>query len=619
MEEEDIEYLNKIVPDTSSIIENSVEKIIKEKALVYPEIIIPESVIAELEYQANKGRLTGLNGLKNLEKLQSLEDEGQLSITFTGKRPNNYEISLSKTGEIDAMIRDVAKSEMATLLTSDKILSLVAKAQGISVIYIPQEEKGDIGLKIDKFFDKDTMSVHLKENVVAMAKKGTPGNIRLEKITDEKIKYNELQDYADEILEKARYDFKTYLEIDMEGATVVQARNYRISIAKPPFSEAMEITIVRPVAEVSLDDYELSEELIAKLKNNANGILVSGSPGAGKSTFAQALAEFYSKEMNMIVKTMESPRDLQLGDEITQYSPLEGSMENTSDVLLLVRPDFTIYDELRKTHDFLIFSDMRLAGVGMIGVVHATKPIDGIQRIAGRVELGIIPSIVDTNIFIEDGQIKAVYETQMTVKVPSGMKEADLARPVIEVRDFKTKELKNEIYTYGEQTIVMDLDLIEGKKPKENKKSSLEKIAEKEILKEVKKIVPKSQVKIEFISQDRINVYIEEKYISKLIGKGGKRIDKLEEKVGISIGVEAIESKRNEEIEITINHSKKFTTIYFPKETIGDSFEIIAEDQYLFTATVGKNATVRIRSNLELSDTLLEAVENNIPIIAKRI
>ena len=81
---------------------------------------------------------------------------------------------------------------------------------------------------------------------------------------------------------------------------------------------------------------------------------------------------------------MESPRDLQVGDTITQYAPLEGDMENTADILLLVRPDFTIYDELRKNHDFKIFADMRLAGVGMIGVVHATRPIDAIQRIANR-------------------------------------------------------------------------------------------------------------------------------------------------------------------------------------------------------------------------------------------
>ena len=66
--------------------------------------------------------------------------------------------------------------------------------------------------------------------------------------------------------------------------------------------------------------------------------------------------------MKAIVKTMESPRDLQVGDEITQYAPIERDMQKTADILLLVRPDYTIYDELRKTRDFRIFADMRLAG-----------------------------------------------------------------------------------------------------------------------------------------------------------------------------------------------------------------------------------------------------------------
>ena len=96
-------------------------------------------------------------------------------------------------------------------------------------------------------------------------------------------------------------------------------------------------------------------------------------------------------------------------------------MGKTADILLLVRPDYTIYDELRKTKDFRIFADMRLAGVGMVGVVHATRPIDAIQRIIGRVELGMIPSIVDTTIFINDGKVAAIYDVKLTVKVPTGM------------------------------------------------------------------------------------------------------------------------------------------------------------------------------------------------------
>lgn len=176
------------------------------------------------------------------------------------------------------------------------------------------------------------MSVHLKENVPPMAKKGKPGNINLVKLDSKLISYDYLNKLAEDIIEKARHDFKTYLELDEEGATVVQSREYRISIAKPPFSEGMEITAVRPVAEVSLESYKLSEKLIDRLKSTANGILISGSPGAGKSTFAQAVAKFFSEDMNKIVKTMESPRDLQVGDEITQYAPLDGDMEKKQQI-----------------------------------------------------------------------------------------------------------------------------------------------------------------------------------------------------------------------------------------------------------------------------------------------
>ena len=558
-DEDDLnDEIKRIVPDTSAIIEGNVEKIIKEKGLNYPEIIIPEAVIAELEHQANNQRPTGIRGLENVKKLQDLAEIGEISIRITGRRPTKFEKDNAKLGEIDGLIRDVAKDELALLLTSDKIQAKTAEAQGIPTIYYAQEYKGAIDLKIAKFFDDDTMSVHLKENVVPMAKKGKPGHIELVKLADEKFTYKQLEAIAEEILEKERYDPKTYLEVDKQGAIVVQSRDLRISIARPPFSEALEITAVRPVAEVSLDQYHLSSQLIERLTNSARGILISGSPGAGKSTFAQAIAKFYDEELNKVVKTMESPRDLQVGDTITQYAPLEGDMENTADILLLVRPDFTIYDELRKNHDFKIFADMRLAGVGMIGVVHATRPIDAIQRIASRVDLGTIPSIVDTTIYIEDGEISAIYENKLTVKVPSGMEERDLARPVIEVRDFESGTLVNEIYTYGEQTIVMDIGMVEqSKKANKKDKTPVQLIAEKEILRTMKRIVPKASIEVSMENDRRVNIYMSEKYIPKIIGKGGKRIAELENEIGISMNVEPLEKAPDSFAERLSKRSKK--------------------------------------------------------------
>ena len=694
-DEDDLnDEIKRIVPDTSAIIEGNVEKIIKEKGLNYPEIIIPEAVIAELEHQANNQRPTGIRGLENVKKLQDMADVGEISIRITGRRPTKFEKDNAKLGEIDGLIRDVAKDELALLLTSDKIQAKTAEAQGIPTIYYAQEYKGAIDLKIAKFFDDDTMSVHLKENVVPMAKKGKPGHIELVKLADEKFTYKQLEAIAEEILEKERYDPKTYLEVDKQGAIVVQSRDLRISIARPPFSEALEITAVRPVAEVSLDQYHLSSQLIERLTNSARGILISGSPGAGKSTFAQAIAKFYDEELNKVVKTMESPRDLQVGDTITQYAPLEGDMENTADILLLVRPDFTIYDELRKNHDFKIFADMRLAGVGMIGVVHATRPIDAIQRIASRVDLGTIPSIVDTTIYIEDGEISAIYENKLTVKVPSGMEERDLARPVIEVRDFESGTLVNEIYTYGEQTIVMDIGMVEqSKKANKKDKTPVQLIAEREILKTMKRIAPKASIEVSMENDRRVNIYMSEKYIPKIIGKGGKRIAELENEIGISMNVEPLEkapdsfaerlSKRskkskskkekhkkskksqlkeyNDNIDdYIIDEGKKdysndnyfdlgedsddynddyeegeTSEFYYEvfelypeirkdhlvlpigKKFVGSSFDILLEDKYMFTATVGKRGYVKLHKNLDLTDEIIDGLDNGLRVVAR--
>ena len=610
--------MNCIIPDTSAVIIGAISEILETEDIDYPEIIVPEAVVCELEHQANANRSEGIRGLKELQKLQKLQYEGELSISFKGKRPTNYDIKYAKSGEIDSIIRDLARSEMGTLLTNDKVQAETAKAQGIPVYFFKQTYK-EKPLSIEKFFDENTMSIHLKENIVPMAKKGTPGHVNFEVLSDKRYSYKDLKKIVDEILDKAKSDPKTYLESEKEGSFVVQSREYRISIAYPPFSEALEITIVRPVANISLDEYHLSEKLLERIKTSAEGILISGSPGAGKSTFVQAIANYYSSELNKIVKTMESPRDLQLPDEITQYAPLEGSMENTADVLLLVRPDYTIYDELRKNSDFNIFADMRLAGVGMIGVVHATRPIDAIQRISSRVELGVIPSIVDTSIYIENGKVTSVYETKMTVKVPTGMKEADLARPVIEVRDFETGELKNEIYTYGEQTIVMDIDLVNGSQDGERQKSSVEKIAEKEILRKIRKLLPKkAKVDVEVTSPERANIYIPEEFIPKIIGKNGKRIAEIEEKVGISLGVEVIESKpvSKAPIEVDIIHTNKQIILYLGREKGRKNFDVYIGGEYLLTATTSKKGEIKIKRGIELSDFILDAIEMGLEITA---
>ncbi len=515
----------KIVPDTSAIINGIVTDKIEKREWIGATVIIHRSVVSELEYQANRGRESGYVGLEELKKLQELKRKGLVEIIIEGEEVRPDQIAVAKNVYVDAQIRKLAEKENAFLVTSDYVQAEVARAIGLTVLYFsPGEEKKDPPFV--KYFDEGVASIHLKENVPPMRKRWKDGEYVLEVLDHPPLRRSELKDMSKDIVEIAKRDSKSYIEIEAEGATVIQYREYRIAIAYPPFSDGWEITVVRPVAKVDLDSYKLSKKLIERLEKRAEGILIAGPPGAGKSTFAQALAEFY-RSKGKIVKTMESPRDLQVPEDVTQYAPLEGDMEKTADILLLVRPDYTIYDEVRKTKDFDIFADMRLAGVGMIGVVHASRPIEAVQRFVRRIELGIVPQVVDTIIFISKGRVEKVYTLSLTVKVPTGMTESDLARPVVEVRDFETGKLEYEIYTYGEETVVVPI--------KEEKQSALEKHAEKTIKLELSR-----RLSIPFrveVKGNRVILYVAPEDVPHVIGKKGKNITELEQVIGMKIDV----------------------------------------------------------------------------------
>ena len=392
---------------------------------------------------------------------------------------------------------------------------------------------------IEALLMEDVHTVFLKADCPPRVKRGKIGELKLVEIEKndgkwDNLRLESLQEELVDLANENKHRSDCFLEIDRQGCQVIQLGDLRIACAWPPFADAREITIVRPVAKLSLGDYELDKRLIERLSNHHRGIFICGRPGSGKTTLAQAIAEYLDEDLGTMVKTMEAPRDLQLVDRITQYAPLEGDLEKTAEIIFLVRPDFVIFDEVRRARDFEIFADVRLAGVGLLGVTHANSALEAIQRLIGKVELGLVSQVLDTILHVESGKIQQVLELRMTVKPPTGMQE-ELARPVIEVVEFPSGKITHEMFAFGSEIAVVP---IEGVKQNISPIRALAKDALTRTIREW--VGVESQV--HFTSDSAANIYVSDNMVSTIVGKGGTNIRQIQDELGgISLSVKTFD------------------------------------------------------------------------------
>jgi ATPase len=637
-----------LVPDTSVLIDGRITSMIQAGEYKGATIIIPEAVIAELEAQANNGREVGFSGLSELQSLCKMAEEKTIELKFSGIRPSLEQVKLASGGEIDAMIRNIAIENTARFITSDNVQAEVARAKGLDVIYLKPQVTDFVPLGIDQFFDEHTIAVYLKERVSPMAKKGTISDMKLVKIREAPTSEYELRMLAQEILERAKRDPDGFIEVEKRGITVVQIGSMRIAIARRPFADGMEITAVRPIVDVTLKDYTKSDIITKRITSEKRGMIIVGAPGSGKTTLAQNVAT-YLADNGFVVKTMESPRELQVPDQITQYTMLDGSMAGTADVLLLVRPDFVIFDELRKNEDFNVFADMRLAGIGMVGVIHANGVQDAIQRFSDRVDFSILPQIINTVIFVKQGVITKVYDVGFTVKVPGGMAGELNIRPVTTVTDHETGELVIDVFRYDGETIVIPVGaaalvpapvqrpamvqqigqpvapLQPVHIPETPRKESEErpgwKLMEKEIQREIGRYTD-GFVDVQMTSDTKAVVYIDDKDVPAAIGKGGKNVSAIVNKIGIGIDIKPrsefdriqAQPKGDEEFNlgggIRILTDKKQLTIVAPEQS-GRIVDVFAGKEYLFTATVNETGEIHLAKNSSIAQEMIRRYSNN--------
>lgn len=621
----------KLVPDTSVIIDGRITSLIKKGEYPDAEIIIPEAVVAELESQANQGREIGFSGLAELQQLCRMATEKMCTIRFVGDRPSFDQVRLAAGGEIDAMIRAVAIENEAIFLTSDRVQSEVARAKGLEVQYLRPELGEFSPLGIDQFFDEHTLAVYLKEHVPPHAKRGSIQDARLIRIREQPSSEYELVGLAQEILERAKRSPDGFIEHESRGITVVQIGSMRIAIARYPFVDGMEITAVRPVVDISLEDYVRADALKQRLTGRKVGILLAGTPGAGKTTLAQNCATFLSNN-GIVTKTMETPRDMQVPDRISQYTALDGRMEATAEMVMLLRPDYVVYDELRRTEDFRVFADMRLAGVGMIGVLHAENIHAALLRFLNRVDFGTLSRVIDTIVIVEEGEARRIYDLAFGLKTPESIPGDGAVMPVVTVTDAETGQPALEVFRYDGEMVIMPLE--RSAAPPEPQAPAAEPSADREdepaderngwrhVERDLQREIGRytdGPVEVRMLSETKAVVYIDDKDVPAAIGKGGKNVASIVNRVGVGIDIRPRSEStpptshpaeaETPEGGIRIRTDRKHLAIIVPDHS-GRIVDVFAGKEYLFTATVNESGEIHLARNSTIAQEMQKRYTN---------
>ena len=74
--------IEKIVPDTSVIIEGLLSDKISKNEIKAKEIIIHEAVLAELEHQANMGKSIGFVGLEEIKRIGDIAAKDEIELAL---------------------------------------------------------------------------------------------------------------------------------------------------------------------------------------------------------------------------------------------------------------------------------------------------------------------------------------------------------------------------------------------------------------------------------------------------------------------------------------------------------------------------------------------------------
>jgi ATPase len=191
---------------------------------------------------------------------------------------------------------------------------------------------------------------------------------------------------------------------------------------------------------------------------------------------------------------------------------------------------------------------------------------------------------------------------------------------VILIQDFETGQPEYEIYTFNRQVVTVPLtEDADGS----GRDSGVDRIAKGEIEREIRSIAH-GDVDVELRGPNTAVVWVEESDISSVIGKGGGRISEVENRLGIDIDVrtfaERPDSARGHSDNTGSRGGSEGKTVtpeitgrhvVIPLEGhAGETVEIQADGEYLFTATVSRGGEIQVSRGSAIAEELEQAIDH---------
>jgi ATPase len=114
--------------------------------------------------------------------------------------------------------------------------------------------------------------------------------------------------------------------------------------------------------------------------------------------------------------------------------------------------------------------------------------------------------------------------------------------------------------------------------------------------------------KIEMISDNRVQVRVNNDVIPRIIGKGGSTVAELEKMLGIKVDVDVKRPALGEEIDFDVTEAGSSVMITVQQEAIGRMVDIYRDDEFILSSQIGKKARIKLDKRSENGRKIVNSI-----------